>query len=560
MDLQEMLELAVKQGGKLTIDFGATEKDVLVQVTEPKNHSFIARLIDKETGKVDNTDYAKNFGSLEQKGAVTKESFADFLERVESSGVDAVMQDGENELSFAEVVDKYRIGVDPEKEKEKAENEIDVRQLPTDYQAVITEVYGYGLDEVRAFKKGMHLQITDLDLNDINAPQPFKKKADKQSFLDWFTLDTLEGLEDELTDSYNHWVPKNMGELLLVQWYVGDGAIDLNLVWGELFAEWTPEWIENVVKTVDTYLRKETILPTNIVNAVKDSLKATLDMVANPIDGQVWEQLEASSGKYIGGKTLVELLGHITSVSDFDTLDNRLLNDNFAIGRGGVSWITHAVLSIINSLREIVETVCVEIGSENLIPEKVIKDILADTTGTFGQYYLYPIAYAIVQNGVKDKEFMKPLLAQVEEQLAGVFVADIASKAVEEAQVADKVASTESAKVSTGEELNKTIREMGVVNAYKQGQTMVEIKKCYNLSSGAVYTILNKHGVQRKNQGTSKVALRVQHVESNQRKLAELFEDYEENGLTLGAIYEKYAIHKNGLYYLLDKYSIPRRG
>lgn len=555
MDLQEMLELAIKQGGKLTIDFGATEKDVLVQVTEPKNHSFIARLIDKETGKVDNTDYAKNFGSLEQKGAVTKESFADFLERVESSGVDAVMQDGENELSFAEVVDKYRIGVDPEKEKEKAENEIDVRQLPTDYQAVITEIYGYGLDEVRAFKKGMHLQITDLDLNDINAPRPFKKKADRQSFVDWFTLDTLEGLKGELTDNYNHWVPKNMGELLLVQWYVGNGAIDLNPVWGELFAEWTPEWIENVVKTVDTYLRKETILPTNIVNAVKDSLKATLDMIANPVDGQVWEQLEASSGKYIGGKTLVELLGQTTSLTDFETLGNRLLNANIEIGQSGVSWVVHTVLAIVNSLRDIVELVCVETGGENLIPENVVKDILADTTGTLGQEYLYPIAYEIVQNAVKDKGFMQPVLAQAEEQLAGIFIA-------EKVQVADEPKSTPpvSAKVSTGEELNKTIREMGVVNAYKQGQTMVEIKKCYNLSSGAVYTILNKHGVQRKNQGTSKVALRVQHVESNQRKLAELFEDYEENGLTLGAIYEKYAIHKNGLYYLLDKYSIPRRG
>lgn len=104
-------------------------------------------------------------------------------------------------------------------------------------------------------------------------------------------------------------------------------------------------------------------------------------------------------------------------------------------------------------------------------------------------------------------------------------------------------------------------REKAIVKAYKENETLDAIKTCYNLdSNGALYSILRKHHVEPrdKKQATRGVAKRVAHITSDPDKMSAVLKAYRD-GVTLTEIYKKFELHKNGLYYLLDLNNVPRR-
>lgn len=104
-------------------------------------------------------------------------------------------------------------------------------------------------------------------------------------------------------------------------------------------------------------------------------------------------------------------------------------------------------------------------------------------------------------------------------------------------------------------------REKAIVKAYKENETLDVIKTCYNLdSNGALYSILRKHHVEPrdKKQATRGVAKRVAHITSDPDKMSAVLKAYRD-GVTLTEIYKKFELHKNGLYYLLDLNNVPRR-
>ena len=110
-------------------------------------------------------------------------------------------------------------------------------------------------------------------------------------------------------------------------------------------------------------------------------------------------------------------------------------------------------------------------------------------------------------------------------------------------------------------ETAEEVREKAIVKAYKENETLDVIKTCYNLdSNGALYSILRKHHVEPrdKKQATRGVAKRVAHITSDPDKMSAVLKAYRD-GVTLTEIYKKFELHKNGLYYLLDLNNVPRR-
>lgn len=111
------------------------------------------------------------------------------------------------------------------------------------------------------------------------------------------------------------------------------------------------------------------------------------------------------------------------------------------------------------------------------------------------------------------------------------------------------------------EEAREKAHEKAIVKAYKENETLDAIKTCYNLdSNGALYSILRKHHVEPrdKKQATRGVAKRVAHITSDPDKMFAVLKAYRD-GVTLTEIYKKFELHKNGLYYLLDLNNVPRR-